>query len=200
MEEQKNLNEIVANNIAVYRKMAGLTQAELAEKLSFSDNSVSKWERGEAYPDLEVLVKMCQIFDITLNDMVSTHKKRPIQKWFQKRKHVLISAMSAMLVWLVATIVFVVLRLVAPSVDVTWMCFVVAIPVSTLVLFIFSCIWGSVLWRAVLLSIFIWTTFVSICIPFGQNLWILLCVAVPLQLMVILWCIWMFLKNNKKVS
>ena len=198
MEEQKKLNEIVANNITIYRKMAGLTQSALADMLHFSDKSVSKWERGEAYPDPEVLVKMCDIFDITLNDMVSTHKKRPIQKWIQKRKHILISAMSALLAWLIATIVFVVLRLVTPAVGQAWMCFIIAIPVSTLVLFIFSCIWGNPLVRAILISILIWTTLVSICIPFEQNIWILLCIAIPLQLMVILWYILVRLKNNKK--
>lgn len=198
METSIELNKIVANNIIEYRKMLGLTQADLAEKLNFSDKSISKWERGEAIPDLEVLLKLCDIFGITLNDIVSTQKKRPIQKWFQKWKRLIISLMSAGLVWLIATIVFVTLELASPETPMIWMSFIYAIPVSALVLFIFSCIWDRPIVRMLLLSVFVWTTMVSICIPFGKSIWLLLCIAVPLQILIILWYILIRLKHKNK--
>ena len=46
MEEQEQLKQTVANNIAQLRKSKGLTQLELAERLNYSDKAVSKWERG----------------------------------------------------------------------------------------------------------------------------------------------------------
>ena len=48
----EDLKVIVAVNISRLRRDAGMTQAELAEKINYSDKSVSKWERAEALPDL----------------------------------------------------------------------------------------------------------------------------------------------------
>ena len=47
-ESDEKLRQLIAENIAYYRKLNGDTQAGLAEKLSYSDKSVSKWERGDA--------------------------------------------------------------------------------------------------------------------------------------------------------
>lgn len=198
MENLNNLNQIVANNIIKYRKMSGLTQAELADKLNFSDKSVSKWERGDAIPDLEVLLKLCNIFEITLNDIVSATPQKAIKKRLPKQRHLLISLISGGVVWLIATIVFVCLSLILPSIENAWLCFVIAVPVSAIVLFIFACIWGKPLIQLLLLSIFIWTAFVSVCIPFGQNIWLLLCIAIPLQILAILGYILLRLKNKNK--
>ena len=54
MEKEKNQQELLAKNLAYYRKASGLTQLELAEKFNYSDKSVSKWERGEGFPDVFV--------------------------------------------------------------------------------------------------------------------------------------------------
>ena len=53
MEDIKNT---IATNIAELRKTNKLTQLELAEKLNYSDKAISKWERGEAVPDVAVLI------------------------------------------------------------------------------------------------------------------------------------------------
>ena len=54
--------ENLAKNLIKYRKAMGLTQAELAEKLNYSDKAVSKWERGESYPDITLLPALANIF------------------------------------------------------------------------------------------------------------------------------------------
>ena len=66
--EKEELKSRVADNIAFYRKRAGLTQLELAEKLNYSDKAISKWERGDGLPDLVVLNEMANIFGININD------------------------------------------------------------------------------------------------------------------------------------
>ena len=55
----------VAKNLAAYRKMSGLTQLELAEKLNYSDKSVSKWERGDGLPDVYVLKTLADFYGVT---------------------------------------------------------------------------------------------------------------------------------------
>ena len=51
----ENLKNILAKNLVKLRKASNMTQSELAEKLSYSDKAVSKWERGESLPDIEIL-------------------------------------------------------------------------------------------------------------------------------------------------
>ena len=80
MEEQEQLKQTVANNIAQLRKSKGLTQLELAERLNYSDKAVSKWERGEGLPDVLVLSKMAEIFDVTLAELVDGKTKKPRQQ------------------------------------------------------------------------------------------------------------------------
>ena len=57
----KDVRQIIAENLIELRKVNKLTQLELAEKLNYSDKAISKWERGESLPDVEIL---CQIADL----------------------------------------------------------------------------------------------------------------------------------------
>ena len=67
--------------IAVLRKANGLTQAELAEKINYSDKSVSKWESGNGIPDVYTLMQIAELFGVTLNDLVTAEGKEisPVQ-------------------------------------------------------------------------------------------------------------------------
>ena len=53
------------------RKAKKLTQAKLAEKLFVSEKTVSKWENGKGVPDTNSLPKLCEIFGVSLNDLLS---------------------------------------------------------------------------------------------------------------------------------
>ena len=57
--------------IAERRKEVGLTQMQLAEKLNITDRAVSKWERGKAMPDSSIMLELCCILKITVNDLLS---------------------------------------------------------------------------------------------------------------------------------
>ena len=57
--------------IAKCRKDIGLTQMELAEKLNITDRAVSKWENGKSMPDSSIMLELCQILKITVNDLLS---------------------------------------------------------------------------------------------------------------------------------
>ena len=56
--------------IAKCRKGQNLTQEQLAEKLGISKNAVSKWERGQSYPDFQRLVMLSDYFNMTLDELV----------------------------------------------------------------------------------------------------------------------------------
>ena len=56
--------------IAQCRKNAGLTQMQLAERLSVTDRAVSKWENGRAMPDSSIMLDLCEQLNITVNDLL----------------------------------------------------------------------------------------------------------------------------------
>ena len=57
--------------IAECRKNINLTQMQLAERLNVTDRAVSKWETGRAMPDSAIMLELCDILGITVNDLLS---------------------------------------------------------------------------------------------------------------------------------
>ena len=57
--------------IAERRKSVNLTQMQLAERLNITDRAVSKWERGKSLPDSAIMLELCEILQITVNDLLS---------------------------------------------------------------------------------------------------------------------------------
>ena len=60
----------IANNIRFFRKANNLTQEEVSKQLGGSKNLVSNYENGISTPDIYTLVKLADIFDITLDELV----------------------------------------------------------------------------------------------------------------------------------
>jgi len=71
MENTNEINRKIANNLMRFRKAAGYTQAELAEKINYSDKSVSKWESGNGIPDVYTLMQLAELYGVTLDAFVS---------------------------------------------------------------------------------------------------------------------------------
>lgn len=181
---EERLKELFSRNLAELRRRSGMTQLELAEKLCYSDKSISKWERGEGLPDLPVAVKIAEVFGVSINDLMG--EKMP-RKFLISRNRVLITLMSTVLVWLVAAIMYFIFKLIAP----TWnseMLFAYAVPVSFLVMVVFTNVWWKKIWRFLSLSAFIWTFSVCIVcsIPVAEVTLLYISTAV-IQVLVILW-------------
>ena len=60
--------------IAECRKNANLTQMQLAEKLNITDKAISKWETGRSLPDASIMLELCSILKITVNELLSGEK------------------------------------------------------------------------------------------------------------------------------
>lgn len=75
--------------IAECRKAEKLTQAQLAEKLNITDRAVSKWENGRAMPDSSIMLELCDILKITVNDLLSG-EKIDMEKNDQKNEQLLL--------------------------------------------------------------------------------------------------------------
>lgn len=59
----------IAKNLLYYRKRAGMTQKQLAEKLGVKNTAVSNWESGNNSIDIDTLFAACDVFGVTINDM-----------------------------------------------------------------------------------------------------------------------------------
>ena len=68
--------------IADERKLNNLTQSALAEKLGVSDRAVSKWENGKCLPDASIMLDLCKILKITVNDLL--HGERVCMENYNK--------------------------------------------------------------------------------------------------------------------
>ena len=69
------MNQIkIGKFIAECRKKANLTQVQLSEKLGITDKAISKWERGVAMPDTSIMLELCDILGISVNELLSGEK------------------------------------------------------------------------------------------------------------------------------
>lgn len=57
--------------ISAKRKEKNLTQAELAEKLNITDRAISKWETGKGMPDTSIMLDLCEVLSISVNELLS---------------------------------------------------------------------------------------------------------------------------------
>lgn len=201
MEKYENLTAVIAENLIYYRKKAGLTQSELAEKLSYSDKSVSKWERKEGVPDIHILVQLAKLYGLTVNDFLTTKKKEKIANRFVSK--VLITLIAIALVWFVATTAFLVLELFLPESNEVirhWMVFIYAIPVSCIVWTIFNSIYFGKLLNIISVSGLCWTLALSVYLTFinypAINL--VFIVVIPFQVLIVLFFILISKRNKVK--
>ena len=85
--------QIIAENLALFRKLSGLTQTELAEAIGYSNKSVSKWERGDGLPDILMLITLSEIYGITVSELIGqTEKSKETRgkiKAFEKDKRLI---------------------------------------------------------------------------------------------------------------
>ena len=61
-----DIKQIIAKNIIDLRKKNKMTQNELAEKLNYSDNAVSRWERAEVTPSVETIEQIAEVFNVPI--------------------------------------------------------------------------------------------------------------------------------------
>lgn len=196
MEEQDALAMTIGKNLTRLRKMANMTQLELAEKLNYSDKSVSKWEQGNGIPDVRILVQLADLFGVTLDDLVrdySNEREQVMPKKTKRIQRLITVLLSAGLCWLVAVVVFVLIGIFAPSFSYKWMTFVYAVPATAIVVLVFSCIWQYKWIRVISISVLVWSILASVYLTAylcGQNIWLVFLIGIPLQVLALFFFVW----------
>ena len=189
------LKLISASNIIKLRTRAGLTQAELGEKLNYSDKTISKWERGEAIPDAYVLTQMAELFGVTVDYLLSSHdawespEQQEEEEQRQEERHYSINviiAISVLGVWTMALTIFVMLWLFD---IILWQTFVVALPVSILTYMVLICVFRRRKHLQFVIAAFVLSMFILLYFTLPmQKPWQLFLIAVPAEVIVFLSC------------
>ena len=202
MEKIENLKTIIKENLIKYRKSAGLTQAQLASKLGYSDKTISKWEREEGVPDIYILKEIADLYGVTVNDLITPAPtlidkiKDKVKVKMSRKNKIIISLLAAGLVWLVATTLNVSLDIA----HIDWKLsniFIYAIPLTCVVLIVFNSIWGKRWINLILISALIWTFTLSLYVSLEiSSIAKLFFIPIPLQVLVILF----YLLDKKKKS
>ncbi len=197
MEEIKNA---IAKNLSELRKRKNMTQADLAEQLNYSDKAVSKWERAESVPDIGVLKEIADIFGVTVDYLITEEHDDPneLRKKASRRKlrnRSLITGISILLVWFVATFAFITPELFMTSVGrrLSVLSFVYAVPLSSIVWLVFNSIWFNRRRNFLIITVLMWSALVSVVLSFylfgifGTEVWKLLLIGIPAQIIIAMW-------------
>ena len=200
MEQENNQQVLLAKNLVYYRKASGLTQLELAEKFNYSDKSISKWERGEGFPDVFVLKSLADFYGITVDDFYLEEHKKIAVKSSQRRKQIYIRLLSIAIAVLVTFLTFFLLNTLLDKEVAfkSWLVFIYGLLAVSITWLVWEFIYHKRFNRMLATSAVIWTSALSIYLTFlvvmSLNLYLIFVVAIPLQVLEIIW----FLFRNKK--
>lgn len=199
----ENVKENIAKNLTSLRLEKKLTQAELGEKINYSDKSISKWEHGETTPPIDVLKQLADFYDVSLDYLVTDSPDEIYDRVYNNKKNttnkIIITILAVSLVWLIGTILYVYGMVFLQ--ESFWILFVTAIPFSTIVLLVFNGIWGKRRFVFLLVSILIWSILASIFLSFIKyNIWPIFILGIPLQIAVVLWSLLKPSKMKKKIN
>ena len=203
MENDINsLQDLLAKNLAYYRKASGLTQLELAEKFNYSDKSVSKWERGEGFPDVFVLKSLADFYGINVDDFYQSEHKVVKISQNKKRKQTYLKLLSVGITWLVTVLTFFFLNTLLGNSYAfkPWLTFIYGTLATGIVLLVWEFIYHNRFLRMIATSIIIWTCALSLFLTFmvvmNLPLPLIFIVAIPVEILEIIW--YLFRRNRKK--
>ena len=198
-----DVKSTVAKNITELRIINNMTQAELAEKLHYSDKTVSKWERGESTPDISVLVEIADLFGVSLDHLareVNIDEEVKVKKHSETvYNHRVIIYLSEGLVGFIALLAFTLTSLVS-SATFQYLYFVYALPVVMIIRLIFNSIWFNPRNNYLIISLLMWSVLAAIHVTFLYfkiNIGLIYLLGVAGEIIIILWS---FIKKPKKIK
>ena len=202
----EELRSRVGLNIARLRRERGLTQAELAERINYSDKAVSKWERAESTPDVLTLITLAEVLGTDMNTLtglpaasqpepvpapteeIPPAPEKPAKKRYTADKGV-IQKLSSILVWVVALFLYMVLD--EFGIKNLWLLFVVAVPANAIVLLSLRSAWKLYGWNRILISVIMWgfllVIYLLLLLTAKVNVWKILPMGLLGQAAIILW-------------
>lgn len=183
----RSIKDTIAANICDLRKSHNLTQAGLADKLNYSDKSISKWERGESTPDVDALYNLARIFDVDVDyffDERNIGKNNPLN-YKEIRKRSVVLSTQVLIVYTVALVFFLLpFVLNNPFKDSAWISFIWGTAVSMFLAVRYFVRMKSLIGNVICSSLLNWVLLTAVYLTFlvnGINFWMLYLVGIPVQ-------------------
>lgn len=187
--------DLVAENLIYYRKKSGLSQLELAQKLSYSNKNISKWENGETTPNVFVLKQIADLFGITVDDLLKQPSDKDkqtysdyvgaINKHKKIRNYGFLFMANAILYTLICVAILVLGLCKITSFN-KWLLFLYSTPLSCISVFVFiRCIYKRI--DIVSLSLFGWLLALCVYVSLSwiENIIMVFVVAGAYQILII---------------
>jgi len=185
--DETTLRKTIGKNIALYRKTNRDTQAVLGQKLSYSDKAVSKWERGESLPDIYVLSRIAELYNVSVSVLIGESKPE-IQASPYMRLFVFL--FSAALTYLIATVLIVSFELFNVPFN-TWLFLLYGSVLVALEAVIFTSLWWNLWWQLGAWSALIWLSGITILLTVPGVISVkILMICAALQAMVTFWILY----------
>lgn len=190
---KNDIKTTVASNLIALRKSKGLTQADVANALNYSDKSVSKWEHADSLPDISILSALADMYGVTLDYL--THEDAEEQLAYVNGKHkpdrerqLTIEILAVTIILLCSTVAFVYGYCFREVQYVFWQAYLWAIPASSILLLYFNRVWHkNILASIILKSILLWSLLLCIYLQFfDYKLWMIFIIGVPIEAIFIL--------------
>ena len=120
----------IGEKLVSFRKEKELTQEEVSKKLNIPKSKISKWERNELYPEIDDVVSLCKLYDITPNDLLSDEHKRDDST--EKRQKGTMKIITS-LVGLLTLIVYLFVSFITGAWGVTWIIWIIYLVVIEII-------------------------------------------------------------------
>ncbi len=186
------LKKTIADNLIALRKRKKYTQQDLGNILGYSDKAISKWEKGESLPDIEILYQLSSLYGVTLDFLTKEgsyeEKKEYIIPKYEKRNKILITLLASTVAWFMAIMIFCYYMYDEDKIY-FWPIFIWAIPFNCLILAFLNYKWGKKVFYLPILTVLLWGLLLSIYVSLifiEKNFWPLFLIGVPIQIALVL--------------
>ncbi len=189
----EDLKLVVASNLIKLRQAAGMTQAELGEKLNYSDKTVSKWERADSMPDAFVLLRLSEIYGTTVDALLSEAApwQDPVEAEREAERAALPKFSSRVVtmvaiagIWTMAVLMFVIFWL---AMDILlWQVFAVAVPISLITLLVLNSVWNKGRHNLIIVMALVACAAALVVLLLPKHPWQVFLVLIPAEVVVVL--------------
>ena len=201
---ENKIEENIAKNLIELRKEHNLTQAEMAQKIGYSDKTISRWENHSSVPDIVSLKKIATYFNIKVDDLLDENAAiKANNEVIKQRKEDYVNSIAmlclgVLTIWLAAVIIYVYQQVAFQRKF--WQVWIWAIPFSSLIIYRHNIHNKNIrLLNTFLLSIVAWGLCAGAYFQFIEyNIWQLFFLPIPLQAMIIIYTL--FMKKTPKIN
>lgn len=183
----KNTKEIIQQNLIALRKQNGLTQLELATKINYSDKAISRWEKGEVMPSVDILESLANVYGVQIAYFFEEHQDEVSKEINLKTKNIYVAITLSMVlvVWTIAVILFFMLKEYQGKYY--FMIFVWSVPATVYAIRFNIFRWFQDKYYILINTLCLWSTFVAIYFQWiNLNIWQIFLMGIPMQLLIIL--------------